>query len=62
MSMRTFCDKCDREITREPRFHILFEGGRWNDKPVTKFVNGDFCVSCMRDIDINKMLEDADKP
>jgi hypothetical protein len=60
MGMRTFCDKCDRDITMHDRFHISFTGGRRGEVLAKKFANRDFCVACVRDIDIDKILEEAD--
>jgi hypothetical protein len=46
MTMRTFCNKCGRDITNHNRFSISFRSEKNDDVMTTRFFNCDLCMSC----------------
>jgi len=54
---KTFCDLCERDITKHDRIDIRLDPGRRN---VLKRAYGhwDICITCARTMDINKLIDE----
>jgi hypothetical protein len=59
MSVRTFCDRCNKDVTQQDHLGIQLNGRSDN----RRWGHWDLCIDCARKLDIDKLLESqvADK-
>jgi hypothetical protein len=50
MSVRTFCDRCNKDVTQQDHLGIQLNGRSDNRR-------WDLCIDCARKLDIDKLLE-----
>jgi len=57
MTIRTFCDHCNRDISKHDRLTVRLDTGI-RDELVRKPGQWDFCIQCARTLDLNKLVNE----
>jgi hypothetical protein len=55
MTTRTFCDRCDRDITGQDRLTVQLDR-RIDDRP--RFDHWDFCIQCARGLVVADLVDE----